>query len=108
MPTLPLVIMLLIMCLGFAFIVIGAKICFQRKLHYFHRYHTAFIKEKDIPIFAKKSGQAVMAIGFGISLTSLVFILTESSWSWLIFFIYFVFGLVSLFQTISKYNGHIL
>jgi len=108
MPTIPLIVMLLVMLSGFVIIFIGVRIWFQRKISYLHIYHRDKIKAEDIPVFAKKTGQAVILIGVGIFLSSLLFILTESIWSWCVFALCFLIGIGLLVRTAKKYNGYII
>lgn len=108
MPTIPLIVMLFAMLSGLVIIFIGVRIWIQRKISYLHIYHRDKLKAEDIPVFAKKTGHAVILIGVGIFLSSLLFILTESICSWCIFALCFLMGIALLVRAVKKYNAHII
>ncbi|MGI6215214.1 MAG: hypothetical protein ACOYIT_05000 [Christensenellales bacterium] len=104
MPIIPLIIMIALMLCGLIAAYIGMRIWKDQKISYIHKHHRENIKDENIADFSKKIGQAIILIGIGISITSLLFIFTQSAWAWAIFALCFIVGITCLFRTVRKYN----
>ncbi len=104
MPVFPLVIMLIITLIGAAVIYAGARVWKTRDISLLHEYHRNNVQEKDIPDFSKKTGKAVMLIGTGIFATSVLYILTQRAFTWIIFALCLAAGVILLLNAEKRYN----
>ncbi|MDO5022092.1 MAG: hypothetical protein Q4E07_01975 [Eubacteriales bacterium] len=105
MPTLPFIIMLLIMLCGLGVIYMGLQVWKHQKIAYLHSHHRDSLNKDDIPEYSRKIGRAIVLIGFGVVITSLLFILAQATWTWAIFALCFIVGIAEIFRTVRRYNG---
>ena len=69
-----------------------------------HDYHVDQVSAEDRAAFCKLSGIGLIVIGAGLLITSVIFGITESAYSFLCFAICFAAGLALLIAAGAKYN----
>lgn len=97
-----LIILLLVSCIFFVLAyIIGVK----GKINLIHSYHYKYVKDEDKKAYAKIFGKGMNVMASGLLITSILQYITNNEWSWLIFCISFVYGLILFNTAQKKYNN---
>ena len=89
---------------GIVFLVMGYLIWKKEKISLLHDYHYDKVSREDKTRFCAISGLGIVVIGVGLLITAVIFGVTESIWSFLIFAVGLGVGLTLLFYAGKKYN----
>lgn len=99
-----LIAVLLVGCIGIAFVLLGWLIWKKEKISLLHEYHYSKVSDNDKSAFCKDSGIGVMRIGVGLLVTAVLLFLTDSALSFLAFAVGMLLGLGQLISAGRKYN----
>ncbi|PKM56419.1 MAG: DUF3784 domain-containing protein [Firmicutes bacterium HGW-Firmicutes-3] len=91
--------------LGVLFIYIGWRIWKKEHITLIHSYHYSKVKDRDIKPYTSAVGKAVIIMGTGMILTALIDYVTETSYGWIVFGIFFLWGFIVILIAQKKYNG---
>lgn len=89
--------------IGIIFVTLGYLIWKKEKIS--HDYHYDKVSPRDKKEFCILSGIGVLLIGVGLFITAIVIEITDSPWSFIVFAIGFVEGLIMLIYAGVRYNS---
>ena len=104
MPIGQLIGMLIAVVVGIIITVIGWLIWKKEKISLMHAYRYANVSEENKTAFCKLSGIGLVVVGVGVILTAVVFVITESLYSFLCFAVSIVIGMALVLTAGRKYN----
>lgn len=90
--------------IGVLFVYIGWRIWKKEQITLIHSYHYEKVSEKNKKPYTEKMGKATILMGVGIALTGIADFIFHTSYSWCIFAICFIGGLVVMIISQIKYN----
>ena len=90
--------------LGAVFVIIGFLLWKKEKISLLHDYHYDKIRDENKKPFCTLCGIGIIMIGFGISLTGIIFAITSSALSFIAFGAGFISGISLLVFATNKYN----
>ena len=91
-------------CVGIVFLVMGYGIGKKEKISLLHTYHYSKVSEENKKAFCALSGIGLILMGLGILAAAVIFVITNSVWSFLVFAAGFAIGLTILIYAGRKYN----
>ena len=89
---------------GILCVVMGYLIWKKEKISLLHSYHYEYVSDEDKSAFCALMGGGILAIGTGLLITAMIFGITESVWSFLVFGIGFATGIALLVCADRRYN----
>ena len=104
MPIGPLIGMLIAGVVGIIITVIGWLIWKKEKISLMHAYHYENVSEENKTDFCKLSGIGLVVVGVGVIITAVVFVITESLYSFLCLAVSIVIGMALVLKAGRKYN----
>ena len=90
--------------IGIVFCMLGYLIRKKQKITLLHDYHYDKVSAEDKEAFCVLSGKGVLTIGVSLLITAVIIGITDSPWSFIVFFIGFVAGMRNLFIAEKRYN----
>lgn len=98
---------LLMLALGGIFLFIGWRVWKKEQITLIHDYHYSKVSESDIKPYTEQMGKACLVIGVGMLLTGIIDFITQTSFGWIFFIVFFFIGLFMMIRAQIKYNGGI-
>ena len=89
---------------GIIFVLLGYLIWKKQKISLLHEYHYDKVSAENKEVFCALSGKGVVTIGVGMIITAVIIGITDSPWSFIVFAIGFVIGMIMLAYAGRKYN----
>lgn len=102
------IVSILLLILGIVFVVIGGIIWMGQNTALIHDHHQTNVREEDKKAFTAGIGKALMWIGTGLIVITVLYLLFKLAWLFIILFFVTVIGLGGLFLVTKKYNGRIM
>lgn len=97
--------LILMMFLGFLFLILGWRIWKKEQITLIHSYHYTKVSEDDKKFYTEKMGKGIIVVGIGMILTGIIDFITNTSYGWIFFGICFVWGFIIILRAQKNYNG---
>lgn len=95
---------IIVVGVGFIFIILGYLVWKREKISILHRYHYRNVSPANKKAFCKMTGQGLILIGSGLLITGIVISITHSMYSFIAFAVGLIAGLILLIYAEKKYN----
>jgi len=97
--------LIILLVIGLGFIFIGWRIWKKEQITLIHDYHYTRVAEKDKKAYTEKMGKACIIMGIGMILMGTINFISDTSYGWICYGIFFAWGLIMMFMAQKKYNG---
>ena len=99
--------LVLMVLLGVLFLYLGWRIWKRKEITLIHSYHYKKVSEEDKKAYTEEMGKAMIYFGVGMILTGTINFMTNTTYSWLFFILFFILGIIKMLKAQKRYNNGI-